>query len=244
MMDMHPWPLTRFWRLKISGTIHAGAHKGEEGPVYKKYSFGPVVWIEAIPELAQQLKMQISYPDIVVNATLWSEAGKNLSLKISSSTGSSSVFDFADHIVEHPEVYKEREIPVVTTTIDKLELDKKHNLIVLDLQGAEYEALQGAVDTLAHIAYVICEVNRKELYKGIHLVCDIDDLLNGFGFVRVATRWTRYGWGEALFIKSGLLGTGALSSLRLEARKMVFSFWLKLFEIPIVYLRSKVRQEG
>lgn len=239
---MHPWPLTRFWRLQVRGTIHAGAHKGEEGSVYKRYGFGPVIWIEAIPELAEQLKMQITYPDLVINATLWSKSGKNLSLNITSSTGSSSVFDLADHLVVYPEIHKEREIQVITTTLDELMLGRKSNLLVLDLQGAEYQTLQGSVSTMESIDYVISEVNRKELYRGIHLVSDIDVLLDGLGFKRVAARWTNHGWGEALYIRRDLLGHGKLSGTVLRAKTSIYWFWLHVFEIPIVFFRAKIRR--
>ena len=238
---MHPWPLTRFWRLKISGTIHAGAHEGEEAPVYSKYRFGPVVWIEAIPELADRLRLKTSMPDRVINATLWSTPGEILNFKITNSTGSSSVFELADHRVKHPEIQKEREITVTTTTIDELGLDEESNLLVLDLQGAEYQTLRGSMNKLKSVDYVISEVNRIMLYEGINLVSDIDKLLNESGFIRVATRWTRFGWGEALFIRRSLLGTEKLSAVKLRVRIAAYWFWLRVFEIPIVYLRSKAR---
>lgn len=239
---MHPWPLTKFWRLNIRGTIHAGAHMGEETAVYEKYKFGPIIWIEAIPELAEQLRLKVNHPDSVINATLWSSPGETLSLKITNFTGSSSVFDLAHHLVAHPQVSKERELLVTTTTIDNLALVGKTNLLVLDLQGAEYQAIQGSTNTIKNLDYVVSEVNRKELYKGIRLIHDFDKLLDAFDFERVATRWTRFGWGEALFIRRDLLGRGKLSKLTLFSKKSIYWFWLNLFEIPIVFFRDRIRR--
>ena len=50
--------------------------------------------------------------------------------------------------------------------------------------------------------YVYAEVNFEELYEGTRLVGDIDALLAEFGFSRVATHDTGYGFGEAIYAKS------------------------------------------
>lgn len=239
---MHPWPLTKFWNLNVRGTIHAGAHKGEEAEVYKKYEFEPVIWIEAIPELAEQLRLKVPHSHTVINATLWSLPGESMRFNVANSTGASSVFDLAHHLVEYPNILKEREIIVTTTTIDELNLGDRSNLFVLDLQGAEYQSIQGSVRTLKSLDYVISEVNRKALYRGTRLINDLDKLLDSLGFERVATRWTKHGWGEALFIRRSLLGDGKLFNLRLRAKKTIYWLWLHLFEIPLVHVRVKTRR--
>jgi hypothetical protein len=114
------------------------------------------------------------------------------------------------------------------------------NLLVLDLQGAEYEALVGAKQTLLGIHYVITEVNRRELYEGIKLVADLDELLKPDQFIRVATRWTRHGWGEALYIRTPRSAAQIPSKIWLGLKISIYWLWLHLLEIPLVYARSQL----
>lgn len=239
-MDMHPRVLTLFWGLKVTGLIHAGAHKGEEAPVYSALGFGAVTWIEAIPKLAKELEAVIQPPSKVINATLWSSPGKKMTFKVTNSSGSSSLFELKNHKIEYPQIHVKEVIDVKTQTLDQLNVSgPEKNMIVLDLQGAEYEALVGAKQTLSGIDYVITEVNRRELYEGIKLVTDLDGLLKTDEFIRVATRWTRRGWGEALYIRATTSSTRIPSSIWLAIKISIYWLWLHLVEIPVVYVRSK-----
>ena len=239
-MDMHPRVLTLFWGLQVKGLIHAGAHKGEEAPIYSALGFGAVTWIEAIPKLALELAEVIKPPSEVINATLWSSPDKTMTFKVTSSSGSSSLFDLKDHKIEYPQIGVSEEIEVKTQTLDQLNVSgPDKNLLVLDLQGAEYEALVGAKQTLSGVDYVITEVNRRELYEGIKLVAELDELLKTDQFVRVATRWTRHGWGEALYIRDPRSTAQISSKIWLGLKISVYWLWLHLFEIPLVYIRSK-----
>jgi len=238
---MHPRVLKLFWGLKVRGVIHAGAHKGEEELTYHDLSFGPVTWIEAIPELAQELSSRISAPSVVLNKTLWSTAGQRKTFHVTNFSGSSSLFELDSHEEEYPHVTPLRKIEVVTSTLDSIDFESDKNLLVLDLQGAEFQALQGGMRTLEKMDYVLSEVNRKPLYRGINLVRSVDSLLSEAGFVRVATRWTRHGWGEALFIQRRILASDTTLGISVRARMMAYWLWLHLAEIPVVFFRTALR---
>jgi FkbM family methyltransferase len=243
-MDMHPRILTWFWNLKVNGVIHAGAHKGEEAVVYSQLGFGPVTWIEAIPKLAFNLSELVTHPSNVINATIWSSPNEQKKFNVTSSSGSSSLFDLLEHKVQYPEILVQEEIEVTTTTLDQLNLSSDKNLLVLDLQGAEYEALLGSVDTLNHIDYIVAEVNKKQLYKGIKMVGDLDKLLRQSSFLRVAVRWTKHGWGEALYLKVSAGQNSLTRKLELAVKIPVFWCWLHFVEIPLVHIRSQITQLG
>jgi FkbM family methyltransferase len=239
-MDMHPRVLTCFWGLKVKGLIHAGAHKGEEASVYSALGFGAVTWIEAIPKLAQELAQVIQLPSTVINAALWSRPNEKMTFNVTSAQGSSSLFDLGEVKDEYPTIVVMEQIEVVTETLDQLnDMASEKNLLVLDLQGAEYEALLGATETLKGIQYLITEVNRRELYKGIKLVADLDKLLSESNFIRVATRWTRHGWGEALYVRVPDSASNRLRKIWLHLRIYIYWCWLHFVEIPLVYLRRK-----
>lgn len=244
VMDMFPDALKFYWGLRVQGVIHAGAHKGEEQLTYSRLDFGPVTWIEAIPELAEELRSKVSSRDTVLNATLWSRSGEVKVFTVANYSGSSSLFEFETHTKEYPHVVPSRTINILTSTLDDMAFGADKNLLVLDLQGSEYEALQGAKETLKSIDYVISEVNRLPLYRDIKLVKSLDRLLSESGFTRVATRWTRHGWGEALFISNRFLDGGAGKYRRITsgAKILAYWIWLHFVEIPGVFLRQKVRE--
>jgi FkbM family methyltransferase len=237
---MHPGALKLFWKLRVTGTIHAGAHRGEEISTYQRYKFDPVTWIEAIPELAHDLSARTSAPNRVICATLWSKSGQEKNFTVANTSGASSLFELGTAAIDYPHIKTERIFSVVTTTLDELDLDDGKNMLVLDLQGAEYQALQGGLKVLEKIDYIVCEVNRIEVYRGIMLISQIDQLLGSQGFKRVATRWTRQGWGEALFIGSGLQPSGPLASVWFDLKTKIYWLWLHIIEIPLVYVRSAI----
>jgi FkbM family methyltransferase len=241
-MDMQPTILKLFWNLNVQGVVHAGAHKGEELQTYERLGFGPVTWIEAIPDLANELALRVQPPSNVINSALWSVPDKKLKFQLTSASASSSLFDLQDLRIKYPEISVVGEIEVVTQTIDQLDLGAGKNLLVLDLQGAEYEAITGAHKTLRSMDYILTEVNKVMLYKGIKLVGDLDNLLMTHDFVRVATRWTKHGWGEALYLRISINQKNSMKRLQLIGKVFLYRLWLNLFEIPIVYLRSKVNQ--
>jgi hypothetical protein len=57
---------------------------------------------------------------------------------------------------------------------------------------------------LGHIDIIYSEVNTSHLYKDCKLIGDIDSLLEPFGFIRVVTKMTEHGWGDAIYIKNHL----------------------------------------
>ena len=71
----------------------------------------------------------------------------------------------------------------------------------MDVQGYELEVLKGSTDILLKVDYILCEVNRAELYKNCPMVEDIDSFLNEYGFKREITSWDGYTWGDALYTK-------------------------------------------
>ena len=82
------------------------------------------------------------------------------------------------------------EVLVNTTTIDHLFLDKSIDVLKLDLQGGEYNALKGAEKILdqGKIKIIICEVMFESHYeeqKWIELVQTIEN--KGYIFFNLST---------------------------------------------------------
>jgi FkbM family methyltransferase len=200
--------LHEFWRVRPTGVVHVGAHEAEEQDDYEKFGFGPVVWVEAQPLLAQQLRTRIKPPSRVVQALIWDKSGENMPLKLTNNSQSSSVFELGTHEISYPDVKVVSEVMLKTVRLDEiLPEDSSLNFLNLDIQGAEYQALKSLGNRLDDFDYIYLEVNGGQVYKGIKQIEDIDRLLGEEGFSRVATFWTQAFWGDALYIRKKLAHT-------------------------------------
>jgi len=166
--------------------IHAGGHKGQERHIYNQAGFQRIVWIEAIPQLAAELKnsLRAMQNHEVIEATLWSAPGKEMKFNLSSnSQASSSLRNFGNHKVVFPEVHFQDEILVTTTTLDDLfPPPLKVDMLLLDLQGVELEVLNGGVELLSDVDNIYTEVSLHEVYKGQALFKEIHQFLGHYGF--------------------------------------------------------------
>lgn len=206
-MLVKPRELKRYWNITPIGVLHVGAHLGEEKELYEEANWGPIIWVEAQPDLAQNLKQKVSHSaDQVYCATIWDKNDVRLKLNISSNSGSSSLLEFGTHKDSYPEISFTREIDVVTTRLDSLLTSAKlPNFLNLDIQGVELQALRSLGDLINSLDYIYVEINTKEVYRGCTRLDDLDDFLSKAGFKREITRrYLRHGWGEALFIRKGI----------------------------------------
>jgi hypothetical protein len=177
----------------------------------------------------------------VIQAVAWNTNGEEISFKITNNGQSSSVFDFGSHEEHYPEIKLQKSEALLSSRLDSiLPSDLRPNFLNLDIQGAEYQALQGLGDLLDSFDYVYSEVNRTQLYKGIMEVAEIDRYLKDFGFVRVATSWTNAGWGDALYLKRNWALTTYRSELQLQIRIGVYWMWLILLKLAPSRLLSWV----
>lgn len=190
----------------ISGVIQIGAHKGGELELIKELTKNILLFEpqkNIFDELIENIKND---PNIIAeNFALGSENKKEKMYKEYINSGqSSSILQPSLHMVQYPGiVFKELEEIEVKTLDSYLEnKNKNYNLILLDVQGYELEVLKGAQDTLKNIEYILCEVNRAELYKNCPMVEEIDEFLSNYGFKRKVTNWVGYTWGDAFYIKN------------------------------------------
>jgi FkbM family methyltransferase len=189
--------------------IHAGAHFAEERDQYVGNNFGPVYWIEALPGVAEVCASNlVDYQDqYILTATLSDSIGERIKFYIAGVEDSSSSL-LVPHLIEasHPDVTVSREIELTTTTLD--ELYKDSNLgdfpnygLVMDLQGAELKALQGAKSILPKISFIISEVSTRELYRESVSFKEMTRVLDDLNFTLHASEMNlATGWGEALYI--------------------------------------------
>jgi len=192
------------YNMNITGILHVGAHRCEENVKYSQNGISNIVWVEGNKELVQEM----SRTHFVLYGLIDERDGVDVKFNIASNGESSSILEFGTHSTEHPHVtfIESRE----QTTIRLDSLFEKHNIspnkfnfMNIDIQGKELAALKSMGDNLKYVDYIYTEVNEKELYTGCCFISDLDKFLKDF--TRVETKMLHHGWGDALYIRKGLL---------------------------------------
>lgn len=189
------------------GVIHCGAHMCEEKKDYDALGIKNVIWIEANPELFEQIKQLSNVKnDVLLNELLWENSDIELEFKITNNGQSSSILDLDKHLQYHPEVHFIKTIKLKSKTLDDIFVAnnlnaENYDFINLDLQGVELSALKGFANHLNKVKYIYTEVNTGEVYKNCSKMNELDVYLGTYGFERVETNVTRAEWGDAFYIK-------------------------------------------
>lgn len=186
--------------IRPVGVIHVGAHWAQEHETYIKMGCHKVIYIEPASAAFKHLcdKFHIDKNVTLVNAACGQRLGRaTLNIEKSNQGQSNSLLEMGTHLKEHPGiVFVDSEI-VEVVPLDLLNT-KGYDFLNIDVQGFELDVLKGGKETLKHINWVYCEVNREEVYRGCARVEQIDEILQDFN--RVETKW-HGGWGDALYTR-------------------------------------------
>ena len=199
--------LDRHMPSKPKGVLHVGAHQAEESQEYIENGWGHVIWIEAQPELAENLRKNLNNKfNTVIEAVAWSQSGEKLIFNVANNGQSSSLYEFGSHSESYPEITFETTIEVTTRRLDEiLDTPIGFNFINLDIQGAELEALKGLSGILSEVKYVYTEVNKHEVYRDCATFSEIDAFLMDQGFKKISVRWVPgKGWGDSFYARKGV----------------------------------------
>jgi FkbM family methyltransferase len=191
--------------------IHAGAHMAQEADLYACLGVERVVWIEADPERVQKLRAHLARRDdadrhIVVEALIAETDGAPRPFYCFSNDGeSSSLYRGTDSLTAHwPEVKETGEVKqLVTRRLDTVLSEaglrpEDVDTVVLDLQGAELLALEGAGMFLENVQFIEIEISRDQIYHDAPLHGSIRARLADAGFAPV----TEIPWhGDVIFIR-------------------------------------------
>lgn len=149
--------------------LHVGAHLGEEDATYKEFGFQEVSWIEAQPEVFKQLIKRVP-PSSCLQAAIWSESTK-LDLFISNNSVSTSLFEFG-LLTPWKNLSTLSRIEVEALTLqDAVSIFNQRNqlinpfVLLLDIQGAEMEALKTLKPLVPRVLAISCEVSIVPTYS-------------------------------------------------------------------------------
>lgn len=189
------WATLEDLGVKPKRVLHVGAHRAEEADAYAAAGC-EVIWVEAQKHLADELA---AAGHDVRHAAIWS-VPTLLTLHVTSNGQSTSLLPLSLHRQRYPDITVTSTSLIETTTIDSLGLSV--DMLNLDIQGAELEALKGATRTLAGVQWIYTEISIEELYEGQPLEDEISDWLAARGFTQTFRALTDYGWGDCLYVRS------------------------------------------
>lgn len=169
--------------------IEAGAHIGLDTEELSRYfPEGEIYAFEPVPDLFLQLSERTRPCKNVhcIPVALSNQAGEAV-MYVSGgvSDGSSSLLPPKDHLTDHPDVIFEEKIHVACTTLDDwvaVNNIEKVDLLWLDMQGHELNALKAGSAVLEKVQAIYTEVNLKEVYEGTPLYGELREWLETRNF--------------------------------------------------------------
>ena len=182
-----------------TGIFHLGAHRGEEAPIYEWFG-KKVMWVEANPIIFEDLKdnlVKYKYQK-AYQALLYNKDNEKIDFYLSNNDyASSSIFEFGELSVGIKSLWSNKNLKhtlkrkLITSTIDTLlskhSIDiQKYNYWVMDLQGAELLALNGAYKSLNLCKYIYIEVSDGQVYKNGAQWKDVKNFLEKIKFRAVS----------------------------------------------------------
>lgn len=204
--------------------VHAGAHIGQEVENYRALGAQKILWIEADPAIFDRLKQNLSRAEaaaskklnhLMVNAMIGARDGEAVDFHVFNNDGqSSSRFEPTDalknrwaglDVIGSPKKLITYRLQTAFASVGLQESDFANALLVLDLQGGEYEALLGLGDDIKKFAVVETEVSREQIYKGQKTFEYLDGIFNLSGFKIAAPADNEIPWhGDIVYLRNGL----------------------------------------
>ena len=203
------------YRMNNVGIVHVGAHYAQEAEIYEKLHPQYVLWIEGVSTIADKARSLITKKgfknQFVVTAMISSHDTNNVNLYYADNDGaSSSLFKPKNHLAIHPDV-KFDVGRASTTTLNSVVNNflnensdfQSPNILVLDIQGAELEAIMGFSDYLDKINFIFTEISVSKMYKGAPKLKQIIKYLRNRKFELISSNISsNFGYGDALFIRT------------------------------------------
>jgi FkbM family methyltransferase len=219
----------------MSSLLHIGADGGQEAESYELGGFQSVYWVEADPQTFERLRANLQRRDPSRHHSFLAliahgSGGKRRFYRFSNG-GSSSIYRANEH---WGELIRDVSETGESIDLDEVSLDEfvernslRPAVMVIDVQGAELEVLQGGPKTLSSTIAVDVEVSVRQLYEGGALFDDVDALLRRSGFTRVsAVPWH----GDVLYVRLDALTPGqrlGMHVLYLASRLRFFTYYLR-----------------
>ena len=174
--------------IDYAKVVELGSRDGIDTLWLQNFFEAEIVAWECNPEAIEICRQTLAGKDRVtlVEKAAWSET-KTLTFRpvTNGNLGASSVYRANP---DYPyETYEQDEIEVPAMRLDEWWGNSEHwdepiDLLIIDLQGAELEALRGAGELLWDIEAIITEGQNQPIYEDIPSFDELVEFLEGYGF--------------------------------------------------------------
>ena len=168
--------------------VEAGAHVGgDTRAMARRWRTATVHAFEPLPEIFVQLELNVrGLKGVYCHRLALGPVEGSVPMWVSSgaSDGSSSLRQPKTHLTSHPDVSFPRVAQVESVTLDgwAREHGIEPDLLWLDLQGGELDALRAGETVLDHVTLIHAEVSVIEEYEGVALYPELRAWLEDRGF--------------------------------------------------------------
>lgn len=157
--------------------IHIGAHLAQEADLWEDLCRSKIVWVEADPDIFRELLLKIASrnrPELhfPINGFATGKKITMVNLYMYSNDGASNSMykpgrRFKKYWPDISLVGKKELSQTISLRkiLENASIKGRENLLVLDVQGHEWEILKTDPDLMKHFNYVICELTYKKVYK-------------------------------------------------------------------------------
>jgi len=232
--------------VSLRGVLHLGAHQAEEAGDYERAGAKQVVWIEGNPELMPVLneELKLFSNQRAYNVLISDKDGQDVAFKVTNNFQSSSILELGTHKTHHPGIEVHHTLNLKTHRLDSFFNENvvdtsECNFLNIDLQGAELLALKGLGNRLNSIDYIYTEVNVGSVYVGCATMIELDRFLHERGFIRIATKLTKWQWGDALYVRKKTTSFARMGNI-LSAGYFQITHALRSFLLPLIRFPRRV----
>jgi FkbM family methyltransferase len=175
--------------------IDAGANVGSMTARFvSDYPRATIHAFEPNPEIAEQLAQRFAqHPQVHIYQKALGAENREIAFNVLKRHSSSSILapTLKNHQYHPGEMETKQQITVPMVRLDSVITDEV-DLLKLDLQGYELEALKGCGEWIEHIKMITSEVEFIPLYEGQPLFSDIEAYLrqHGFFLLNLYELWT------------------------------------------------------
>lgn len=185
--------------------LDIGSRNGKDALILRRHaSQAEIIAFEATPELAHAMQKNVELRHAHIDV-------RHCAVGDTEGTAQFSIFNSRKKMGSLlPSSTKEIQqvFTVPTIKIDSLpEAKGKQNIALwIDVEGSEYQVLEGARETLSRISVLHVEVETKQFWHGQKDYSEVRHLLESYGFGVLSERIDEsFGQGNVVFIQNKLL---------------------------------------
>jgi len=190
------------------GIILIGAYDGKTLKHLNLPNTVKTLLIDANPNAVERLQRNFAdSPNIQVVQAAIANHNETVTLHLTSMESSSSILPPKQYSEIYPNIKEIQQLTLSSRTLDTLleELNlsaSDFNILILDIQGAELLALEGANQLLNTLDAIYTTVHYQELFEGGALAEEVNQFLSDYQFDIVAEDTPYHpAWGEAFYVR-------------------------------------------